>query len=268
MKNLMRCLMALVALASGCILQGQVSITATGTYAQDFDTLITSSSATWTDNSTLTHWYAQRSTAGTTIIAGAGTSTTGGLYSFGTGINSDRALGTVGGGASGGSFAYGIVFQNNSGSTATLGTLSYVGEQWRNSAAAAQSITVWYQISSSSITNFGPGNDIGWTSLSALDFTSPITGGAAGSLDGNLTANRVSLSSSLTSITLTSGQYFAVRFSDIDHSGSDHALGIDDFSLSYTVAAIPEPSTYAAIVGAVALVGVVIHRRRKLHPAG
>ncbi len=261
-----RSLALAIALTVGNFAFSQVSITATGTYSQDFNSLLASGSATWVDNSTLANWYAQRTAAGSfNLSASAGTST-GGLYSFGTGTNSDRAFGTVGS-ATPGSFAYGVVFQNNSGSTVTLGALSYVGEQWRNSAAAAQSVTVWYQISGTSITNFSAGNDSGWTSLSALGFTSPITGGTAGNLDGNLSANRTSLSDNLNSITLSSGQYLAIRFGDIDHTGSDHALAIDDFSLSYSVAAIPEPSTCAAIIGVVALAGVAIHRRRKLRAA-
>ena len=56
-----------------------------------------------------------------------------------------------------------------------------------------------------------------------------------------------------------------IRFSDPDHSGNDHGLAIDDFSVSYT--AIPEPSTYAAIVGVLALGGVMWQRRRKAKQA-
>ncbi|MDP1581445.1 MAG: PEP-CTERM sorting domain-containing protein [Candidatus Didemnitutus sp.] len=245
---------------------GQVSITASGTYTQNFDTLISSSSATWTDNSTLANWYAQRSGTGTTIAADTGSGTGGNLYSYGSTSASDRALGSLGSGnAAAGHFAWGVTFQNNAAGTTTLGTLSYVGEQWRNSAAAAQSITVWYQLSSSNITSFTPNIDTGWTQLNGLTFTSPITGGSAGALNGNLSANRTSLSLDVSSITLTSGQYLAIRFSDVDHSGTDHGLAIDDFSLSYT--AIPEPSTYAAIFGALALVGVIAHRRRQKHAA-
>jgi len=44
-------------------------------------------------------------------------------------------------------------------------------------------------------------------------------------------------------------------------TGSRDTIGIDNFSLSYS--AIPEPSTYAAIAGALALVGVAVHRRRR-----
>jgi hypothetical protein len=242
--------------------QAQVSITASGTYTQDFDTLITTASATWTDNSTLTNWSAQRTGTGNTIAAGTGSSITGALYSFGTGTASDRALGTLGSATPGG-FAYGVIFQNNSGATVTLGTLSYMGEQWRNSAAAAQDVTVWYKIGSSPITNFSAGSDVGWNQLAALTFTSPITGGTAGALDGNASANRASLSASLGSITLTSGQYLAIRFSDIDHPGSDHGLAIDNFALSYSATAIPEPATCAAIPGGLALAAALLDRRRQ-----
>jgi hypothetical protein len=42
-------------------------------------------------------------------------------------------------------------------------------------------------------------------------------------------------------------------------TGSLDTLGIDNFTLTY--AAVPEPSTYAAILGALALVGAGLHRR-------
>jgi hypothetical protein len=38
---------------------------------------------------------------------------------------------------------------------------------------------------------------------------------------------------------------------------------IDNLAINGTVSAIPEPSTYAAIFGALALAGVVVHRRRQ-----
>jgi hypothetical protein len=40
-----------------------------------------------------------------------------------------------------------------------------------------------------------------------------------------------------------------------------NGVGLDNFST--TVSAVPEPSTYAAIFGAVALAGVMLHRRRR-----
>ncbi len=66
------------------------------TITQDFNTLISSGSATWTNNSTLTGWYHARTGTGTTIVANDGSSNAGNLYSYGTGTNTERALGSIG----------------------------------------------------------------------------------------------------------------------------------------------------------------------------
>jgi hypothetical protein len=226
------------------------------TFTENFDTLPNTGSATWTDNTTITGWYAQRTGTGTDIVANNGSSNAGALYSYGTGT--DRALGSIGSGnAAAGSFAWGVQILNNTGVTMIIDTISYVGEQWRNSAAADQTVTFWYRTSPIIITSLDPGSNIGWTALSSLDFTSPITGGTAGALDGNLPANQVSLSANNLAINLAAGEYIMFRWRDIDHPGNDHGLAIDNFSL--TVVPIPEPSTYALI--ALGLGGLILARR-------
>jgi hypothetical protein len=237
----------------------QISITTSGTTTQTFDTLPASGSATFTDNSTIPGWYAQRTGTGTTIVAGDGSNNAGNLYSYGTGTAIERALGSVGSGnAAQGSFAWGVQFQNNSGNILDFGILSYTGEQWRNSAAAAQTMTLWYMTSSSAITSLTPGVDTAWTPVASLDFSSPVTGGSASALDGNLAANRTLLSFDL-GISLNPGEFIMFRWSDIDHSGSDHGLAIDDFSIAYNV--VPEPATIASILLGAGL--LAIGRRRK-----
>jgi hypothetical protein len=213
----------------------QVSITTTGNYTQNFNSLPSTGSATWTDNSTIANWYAQRSAAGTTIVANDGSSNSGALYSYGTGTNADRALGTLGSGTPG-NFAYGVQLQNNSGVTVTDLQVAFTGEQWRNSAAAAQTANFYYKISSTPITALNPNANGTWTAVTALNFTSPITGGTASALDGNAAANRTVVASfAIPSLSLAAGQYIMLKWDDIDHTGADHGLSIDDVTISWTV---------------------------------
>ncbi len=224
-----------------------ISITGSGSYSQNFNSLITTGSATWTDNSTIAGWYSQRTGNGTTYAADTGSGNGGGLYSYGTGTNADRALGTIGSNNSAaGHFAHGVQFQNTSAASVTLGTVSYVGEQWRNgNNTTANIITFWYRISTTPIILLNPNVNTGWTAVTSLNFTSPINTSTAGPLDGNLAANRSLISSSL-NLTLPSNSYIMLRWSDPDHTGTDHGLAIDDFSISYTAAAIPTITGAAA----------------------
>lgn len=69
----------------------------------------------------------------------------------------------------------------------------------------------------------------------------------------------------LTSITGTST--IELRIYGYGGTGSANASTInwriDDLRVSGTVSAVPEPSTYAALAGAAALLGVMVHRRRQ-----
>lgn len=212
-----------------------------GTYTQTFDTLATSGSANvWTDDTTITGWYAAKSVAPAAVTSyrsEAGTGTTGALYSYGTGTNTDRALGSLASGTPG-NFAFGVLIQNSSGSSLTLDTFSFFGEQWRNGGnTTAQTLTFAYQISASPITSFdaSAATPAGWTPLSVFNFTSPIATATAASLDGNATTNRAQKSGTL-GLTLQAGQYIALRWFDLNDTGNDHGLSIDDLSLAYSAA--------------------------------
>src|SRR5215216_7169314 len=75
---------------------GPVSLTTLDVpYTQSFDTLPMSGTATWTNNSTIPGWFHARTGTGTTIVANDGVSNAGNLYSYGTGIDTDRALGSI-----------------------------------------------------------------------------------------------------------------------------------------------------------------------------
>ena len=112
-----------------------------------------------------------------------------------------------------------VLLQNNSVSTATIGTVSYTGEQWRNGGnTTANVITFWYKTSSSTFSALDPTSDTGWTAVTALNFSSPInTSTGTGALDGNLTANKVSISANA-NISVPAGHFVMLRWRDPDHS--------------------------------------------------
>ena len=162
------------------------------------------------------------------------------LYSFGSTSSAERAIGTVGsGGATAGNFAHGVLLRNTSGTILTDLTVTYTLEQWRKeNNANAHTITFWYRISSSNITNLNPNSNGSWTQVTALSTTSPIISAtAATALDGNLSANRVTLSNiSIPSLSLANNEYIMLKWEDPDHTGSDHGLAIDDVTINWTIA--------------------------------
>lgn len=205
----------------------------TGSYSQDFNSLITSGNTTWTNNSTLANWYAQRSGTGSTIVAGDGSSNTGALYSFGTGTNSDRALGSIGSGTPK-NFAWGLLLQNTSSQTITNITVSYTMEQWRDANSTSQTLSFYYKTSASAFSDLEPNSNGTWTAVSGLNASSPKNTGGGVALNGNLAANQVSKSNiALTGLSLAQGSYIMIKWDDPDHAGSDHGLSIDDLTINW-----------------------------------
>src|SRR5262249_1148966 len=212
----------------------QVSLTTLGTpYTQNFDTLPASGSATWTNNSTIPGWFHARTGTGTTIVANDGSSNAGNLYSYGTGTNTDRALGSIGSAnVAVGNLFWGVRLQNNTGSTITSLVVSYTGEQWRNGGAPAQTAVFSYLVGSPTVTGSLAEFQTAGTAVPNPDFTSPIPGGTAGALNGNLAANKVGLNFTISGLSIAPGTEIMLRWSDIDHPSSDHGLSIDDFSVT------------------------------------
>ncbi len=240
-----------------------IAITGPGTYSQNFDTLANSGTANaWADDSTIAGWYSQRSGTGTTYAADVGTATAGNLYSYGSASATERALGSIGSGTAG-SFSHGVLLQNTSGGSVTINSLAYIGEQWRKSGVTtAQVVTLWYQVSSGPITALTPTANTGWTAITAGDFSSPVNTTGAGALDGNAAANRTAISID-PNISVPDGNYVMIRWKDLDHSGSDHGLAIDDVSLGWigsTAAGLglsATPTTIVENAGAGASTGTV-----------
>jgi endonuclease G len=200
---------------------------------ENFDTLPSSGSATWTNNSTIPGWHHARTGTGAMIVANDGGNGAGNLYSYGTGTTTDRALGSVGSGnAEAGNFFWGVRLQNNTGSTITSLDISYTGEQWRNGGATAQTAFFSYLVGSPTVTGSLVEFQSAGVAVPSLDFTSLVTGGTAGALNGNLAANRVSLSFTITGLNIPNGTEVMLRWSDPDHASTDHGLAIDDLSVT------------------------------------
>ncbi|WP_161499174.1 DNA/RNA non-specific endonuclease [Flavipsychrobacter stenotrophus] len=212
----------------------QVSLTnGSATYTQNFNTLASSGTPAWSNNTTIVGWYAAQG-VGTlsTYITGTGSGTGAGIYSFGASAAADRALGSLPSNATD-SFQIGIRIVNGGTTTITSLAVSYTGEQWRNNGnATIQTNRVDYSTSATSLITGT------WTNVSSLGFASPIHTTTAAATDGNAVANRAALSGTIT-VNIPPGSEIWIRSVDVNDAGNDHAMAMDDFSVTATFAALP-----------------------------
>lgn len=228
------------------------SITTLGVpLTENFDSLAsTGTGIVWADNATIPGTYTTR----TTYNTGTGSSNTGALYSFGVagaGPVTDRALGSVGSSGTG-TVYWGVRLTNNTGASITSLNVSFVGEQWRNGGSSgtapnnlslAQVLDFQYQVASPGTITAVNTPSSGWVDADALDFSSPTFGTTApATLDGNLPANRTAKAATLP-ITIAPGQEVWLRWVDVNHPDNDHALAIDDLSITANGAPVdPAPT--------------------------
>ena len=247
---------ALLLLASGQS-WGQFNIDAGSVdYNQDFNSLTT---GTWSNNTTITGWYAKTSATAsiTTYAANTGSTTTAGLYAFGiAGTNplTDRALGyapsnSYTGAAGTGKGFLGWRLKNNTGATITSLTITWTGEQWRKeNNASSHTLNLTYQ-TGTTITDLNSGS---WTTTTS-NFTSPIVGATtATAIDGNASANRTTAITYNISTNIAAGDEIMLRWEDLNDSGNDHFLAIDDIKVNATVSGTVAPtvtSSAATFIG-------------------
>ena len=253
-------------LFSAVAARAQISVT-TNSYSETFDSMGTAGTTTptgWrvgttantaggpgvTDTPTTTGDW---STAGSTVVVGTGSSSTGGNYNFGvTGTNpaDDRALGSLAS-SSLQRDTY-VAFTNNTGMSIAQFDISYDGEQWRDGSTTTNVLTLQFSTNGTNFINLG----------SAFNFTS-LQNTASGPLDGNAPANRTAAigGTFVPTSAIGDGSTFYFRWADPDDGGSDHGMAIDNFSVAFTL--VPEPSTYAMIgLGGLLLVGMQRFRRK------
>ncbi len=139
-----------------------VAITGAMTYVQNFNSLGTASLA-WTDDSTISGWYAQINNGLTATGSSQATDGTGtvlsGLLNLGTTGAADRALGSKATGTGNlANIAYAVQFRNSSAHTVLVSRIIYTGELCRtNSGGAAEVFTVYSAVSSAAITDIQSG---------------------------------------------------------------------------------------------------------------
>jgi hypothetical protein len=133
--------------------------------------------------------------------------------------------------------AVGAVFKNSSGQTATAFSVGYTGEQWRRVSSNAASLYFEYAVVSSinKATLDIQADDLGWIRVSALEFVSPSLGTGTG-LHGAKPAYQTVFSPVPNNVSIANGKYLVIRWLVTDPV-NNHALGIDDFQISFSAGA-------------------------------
>ncbi len=201
----------------------QISVTSTGTaFTEDFNTLAN----TGTSSTVPAGWaFLEAGSAGNTTYTASAGSSTADTYSFGTGTFSDRAFG--GFQSNNLNPTIGVSYINNTGSAITSISVTYTGEEWYL-GVAARTDRMAFQYSTNA-TSLSTG---AWNAVTPLDFITPNTAGV-GAKDGNAAGNRTPITSTITGINIPAGAIFWFRWQDINISGVDDGLGIDDYSATF-----------------------------------
>lgn len=213
----------------------QVSIAVHGVpVVQDFNGLAASGSS----NVLPTGWVLSEtgSAANDSYTASSGTLNTGNTYSFGAGTTSERAFGTLRSGTL--APTIGAVFINDTGTSITSLDVSYWGEQWRVGSTGRQDrLDFQYSLDATSLSTGT------WQNVDALDF-STLNTAATGAYNGDEVANRAFKQATIGGLAIANGGVIWIRWADVDPSGSDDGLAVDDFSI--TVFATDEPPSVIA----------------------
>ena len=123
---------------------------------------------------------------------------------------------------------YGIRFQNDTSTTIAALQITYTGEQWRTATSVPGTLTFSYRVSPFDITDLTTGT---YTNFPALDFTTPTNTTPPGALNGNLPANRVTVTAVLP-VSIPPLQEIMIRWTDINDASNDQGAGIDDVTVT------------------------------------
>lgn len=131
---------------------------------------------------------------------------------------------------------------NNTGQTLQHFSVSFAGEQWRDSGATSSQVMRFEYGWGSSFTGVGS-----WTAPGGLfDWASPVVSGTAGAVDGNTVGRLAGRGGWISGVSWNPGQTLWLRWVETNDPGNDHGLAIDDFAF---VAVVPEPGSLARWAG-------------------
>ncbi|MBM4164884.1 MAG: hypothetical protein FJ222_10680 [Lentisphaerae bacterium] len=209
---------------------------AAGAYVQDFNTLEASGTPEWDDAALpLPAWYACAGAVEVTQYqTGTGSSTSGGLYSYGVANAGDRSLGSLASGSSG-TIRFGVAFTNTTGLAVTNLTIGFTAEQWRVGASAATNTLSFHYCITNRVLPLSAAAE--WRPVAALDYDSPLTTDTQASGACHAAAAR---SAAITRYPILPGEALLLRWSDPDDTGNDHGLGIDDLTVAWAAGALLE----------------------------
>jgi hypothetical protein len=203
--------------AGATTLTSSISLTALGTnFTQDFNSLATSG----TSSSLPSGWYLSETGGANIYTAGTGSSATADAYSFGSTASSDRSLGSLVSNSY--SATYGAKFTNNTGEVINNLFISYLGETWRVAVASrTDQLDFQYSLNATSLSTGT------WTDFNDLDYVN-----SSQSVTGNASLQQsTNISNVLTGLNISNGSSFWIRWSDLNITGNDDGMAIDDFSI-------------------------------------
>lgn len=155
--------------------------------------------------------------------AGSGSSGTASVYSFGQPAARDRALGSLAGGGHAASLGWRLVNRTNR--TLNEFTISFFAEQWRNGGTASLTgLKGEYRVADGGDIDSGTFKPVAAIDAVAVSAVS----GAAFSMNGNSSSCRAECSATVTGFSWATGQTLILRWRDLDETGADNGLALDD----------------------------------------
>lgn len=260
----------------------QISIDNEGeAFTENFDSLTSSSPTSWVSGVTLPGVYGGGDGLITTSYRDGVTEKTSYGLNY-TNPASDRALGmSLMGNFNSDTVWYGFRFVNNTGSTLYSVEVSYYVERYFGWADVDSRFDEGFQVYTA-VSPTVTGNPLGseWTRQVGLEYH-PAAGPVLGSsgpasyystggyfiFDGNHADYRTEMSLTLGIVGgLIDGAEYWIMFGNtvagvLGNKTNADGLAIDDLSVTFSTAAIPEPANMAVLIGA-GLLGAVLTRRR------